>query len=543
MRLSATPSTPLAAGTPPRAEEDTGLLGVIEPVLLSERVPGEMLPLPRVLRAQDLTVLCLIAVFLITNVSLLAGAGGAAFLFFGLGFLFFLIPSALVCAQLYRLFPGEGAVYLWAQKAFGNFWDMLLGFFCHWWAGAFGLIVEVGAIVTYLQALNPSWLQEPWQQGMVQIVALLLALALCAVGQQQLQKLINTVFLGYLTLIVLIGLAGLVWLLSGHPAQGDFTSQGWQITKANLPLFATVILSLLGMEVPLNLGGELTRRREGRRYLLWATIITIVGYFIATFGILVVLPPQDATSPALLGEVFTSAFGATLGGILGKLTDVVLVIYFLCATAAFNLMFARLLVVTGVDLRAPRSFRRLNGRGVPFQAMAFQVAFNVVIVAILFFLVPQLTAGNPIEAFVVFLITINGAGVVWELAMVGLFLSGIVLFVRYQRQLNGRWIAPPLVMYAAAVAGLLASCAAIFTIFFAGSPLPDALGNDQWVYFVALVVLGSLALGAIWAFLAPEPEDVIGLLAHQQARPDEALPGQPLVRVSPPASRQPPLVR
>ncbi len=341
----------------------------------------------------------------------------------------------------------------------------------------------------------------------------------------------------------MIGLAGLVWLLGGHVAQGDFTSQGWQISKANLPLFATVILSLLGMEVPLNLGGELTHRREGRRYLLWATVITIVGYFIAIFGILVVLPPQDATNPALLGEVFSSAFGATVGGFLSKLTDVLLVVYFLIATAAFNLMFARLLVVAGVDLRAPRSFRRLNQNGVPFRAMAFQVAFNIVIVSILFFLVPQLTAGNPIEAFVVFLITINGAGVVWELAMVGLFLSAIVLFVRYQRQLNGRWIAPPLVMYAAAVAGLLASCAAIFTIFFAGSPLPEALGNDQWVYFVGLVVLGSLAFGAIWAFLAPEPEDVIGLLALEQPRLDQAGSEQRLVRVTPPPPQQSHLVR
>ncbi len=182
MKAFSTPSLPIAAEAPLPVEVENGLLGAIEPVLLSERVPGEMLPIPRVLRAQDLTVLALIAVFLITNVSLLAGAGGAAFVFFGLGFLFFLIPSALVCAQLYRLFPGEGAVYLWAQKAFGNFWDMLLGFFCHWWAGAFGLIVEVGAVVTYLQALNPSWLQEPWQQGMVQIVALLVALGVVRVG-------------------------------------------------------------------------------------------------------------------------------------------------------------------------------------------------------------------------------------------------------------------------------------------------------------------------------------------------------------------------
>jgi len=45
-----------------------------------------------------------------------------------------------------------------------------------------------------------------------------------------------------------------------------------------------------------------------------------------------------------------------------------------------NLMFARLLVVTDVDVRAPRSLRHLNQSGVPFGAVTFQVAFTVEIV-------------------------------------------------------------------------------------------------------------------------------------------------------------------
>jgi hypothetical protein len=92
------------------------------------------------------------------------------------------------------------------------------------------------------------------------------------------------------------------------------------------------------------------------------------------------------------------------------------------------------------------------------------------------------------------------------------------------------------------VAGLLASCAAIFTNLFAGSALPCAPGNDQWVYCVALVVLGSLALGAIWSFLAPESEDVISLLPSSrppsQMKPDETVAGQPHVRVTSPPVQQ-----
>src|SRR5947207_128719 len=59
--------------------------------------------LPQVMTTRDMTVLCLFSVLLVSNVPLIAGAGAAGYLYWLLGFLTFLIPSALICAQLYRL--------------------------------------------------------------------------------------------------------------------------------------------------------------------------------------------------------------------------------------------------------------------------------------------------------------------------------------------------------------------------------------------------------------------------------------------------------
>jgi amino acid transporter len=492
------------------APDDEGLLGLVQPVLPSEGLATPATPLSRGLRARDLTTLALIAVLLVTNVSLLAGAGGAAFVYLLFGIIGFLLPSALVCAQLYRLFPGEGGVYLWANKAFGSFWDMLIGFFCHWWPGAFGLVVEVGAVVTYLQAINPTWLASPWQAGVVEIAVLLLVLPLCALAQAQIQRLLNLILVCYLGVIALLGLAGVVWMLSGHLPQGDFSPQGWQVTRANLPLFATVILSLLGLEVPLNLGGEVAHRAEARRYLLWGVAITIVGYLIATFAIITVLPPQDAINPAAIGELLQLAFGRGAGGVLGFVVNLFLVGYFVCAAVVFNLMFARLLFVVSVDWRAPFGLHRLNRERVPFRAMVLQVGFSLVFLVILFLIVPALFPSNPGESFLVFLVTINGLGVVWELGMIGLFASGLVIFARHRRQLEAHLVAPPFLLSLAAALGAGSSILAIILIFIAGSPLPGELSNEQWFYWVALVVLGSLALGALLAFMMPEAEDASG---------------------------------
>jgi glutamate:GABA antiporter len=472
--------------------------------------------LPQVMTTRDMTVLCLFSVLLVSNVPLIAGAGAAGYLYWLLGFLTFLIPSALICAQLYRLFPGEGAVYLWANKAFGSFWDTFIGLFCNWFPGALGLTIEAGAVITYIQALNSNWLTLPWQQGIAEILVLVTAQCLCLFRQRLLQNILNVVFFAYSSCFILLGFAGLIWIGSGHAPQADFSAHAWQLGPTNWPFFALVIVSLLGMAVPLNMGAELVNQQVGRRYLTWGVIITVVGYLFATFGILTVLPPKDLLNPAFIAEVLTLAFGPIVGAFLGVMIQVILVIYFVCATAAFNTMFARLLVVAGVDRRLPLSIQRLNSRRVPFNATMLQTALNVVFVAVIFFLAPTFAPSNQSLSFVVFFITINGASVIWYIAMIGLFLCGILLCTRYSHRLVGKWIAPPAVLYITAVLGIASSGIAIYSTFFAGSPIPQVLNNADWVYYLLLVVLSSLAVGAAYSFLVPETEDLVALISAQK---------------------------
>jgi len=488
--------------------------GVAAPILPSAQLPEGWLP--RVLRGRDLMVLCLFAVLLVTNVPLIAGAGGAAFLYWGLGFVAFLIPSALVCAQLYRLFPGEGAVYLWANRAFGSFWDAFLGLFCNWWPGAIGLTIEAGACITSIQALNANWLQVPWQQGLAEIGALLLAQALCLLGRRTLHALFNTVFAAYLVMFLLLGLAGLIFAASGHHVQGDFSARGWQIQPANYPVFATVIVSLLGMAVPLNLGAEVVQRKNASKYLVAGTLITMGVYLLATFAVVVILPPGDLANPAFLTEIFSQTFGPFLGTVLGDGNYIILVIYFICAIAAFNSMFARLLLVAGIDRRLPAAMRRLNAHRVPFNATMVQTLFNVVFVAIVFLIAPAFAPSIQGLSFAVFLVTINGASTVWNIAMIGLFLCGMILFARYARHLAGNWVIPPFFLYLACLAGIAAASFAMYSTFFAGSPLPQLLNNADWFYWVLLVTLGSLAVGAAYSFLVPEAEDLVILTGGKE---------------------------
>src|SRR3954454_22477072 len=91
-----------------------------ERLMISERVAPGMLP--RVLNSFDMTIIFVAIVLFIVSASSVQPAGQSAFTYWVLGFLAFLIPGALVTAQLGQMFPQEGSLYVWTQKALGPFW-------------------------------------------------------------------------------------------------------------------------------------------------------------------------------------------------------------------------------------------------------------------------------------------------------------------------------------------------------------------------------------------------------------------------------------
>lgn len=121
-------------------------MAAVEPAasgeLLSERVAGGILP--KVLNSFDMVAIFAAIVLFITNAAVIQTAGPTAFGWWILGFLAFLIPSAIVTGQLGVMFPGEGSIYLWTHKAFGAFWGFFAGF-CAWWPGVL-VMVATGTI-------------------------------------------------------------------------------------------------------------------------------------------------------------------------------------------------------------------------------------------------------------------------------------------------------------------------------------------------------------------------------------------------------------
>jgi glutamate:GABA antiporter len=116
-----------------------------ERVTVSERIAPGMLP--RALSSVDMSIIFLAIVLFIVQASVIQPAGPAAFTYWILGFLAFLIPGAFVTAQLGQMFPQEGSLYVRTQKALGPFWGFFAGF-CAWWPGVLVMVATAPSSTT-----------------------------------------------------------------------------------------------------------------------------------------------------------------------------------------------------------------------------------------------------------------------------------------------------------------------------------------------------------------------------------------------------------
>ena len=173
--------------------------------------------LPAVLGTRDLTVLMLLIVLFIANTTGVQFGGLGAFVYWVLGLFTFLIPCAYVTQWLARRFPGQGAPYLWATHILGPRWSFFSAF-CAWLPGVLAVVLAIESGFIFIQYLTPTWFTTPGQQGLAIVAILLVLTVIACLPLRWLKHILLVVALLYLSVFILLGIAGGWWLLSGHQA-------------------------------------------------------------------------------------------------------------------------------------------------------------------------------------------------------------------------------------------------------------------------------------------------------------------------------------
>src|SRR6266545_5595117 len=181
-----------------------------ERAMVSEEVAPVLLT--RTLTSFDLVVIFIGIVLFIVNSAGFQFAGPSAFIYLLLAYATFLIPGAFVTAQLGRMFPQEGSIYVWTQKALGPFWGFFAGFVA-WWPGILVMVATGDAVVTLWQFVDRGGLPKAWQQGLVILAVLWFSAFMSMLRLRMTQSYANWAVVFYGAAIFVIGLAGILWLI------------------------------------------------------------------------------------------------------------------------------------------------------------------------------------------------------------------------------------------------------------------------------------------------------------------------------------------
>jgi glutamate:GABA antiporter len=494
-------------------------MATVEPAerdeLLSERVAGGILP--KVLNSFDMVAIFVAIVLFITNAAVIQSAGPTAFGWWILGFLAFLIPGAIVTGQLGLMFPGEGSIYLWTHKAFGAFWGFFAGF-CAWWPGVLVMVATGTITLGYLGYLFPGTVGSLsiQVQGLLIVGFIVLSAVLAVLRFRVTQNIVNVVFVLYGLAIALMLVGGIVHLAGGHPAATNPVDLGaWSpsrdtgINFTNWTFFGLVVLALLGVEVPLNMGVEIRETRAITRYLFWGSLAVMAAYLAATWAVMVTVPPADGQSAQI--TAIAEAVKIGLGAFWGDLVALILAAFFLFITVVYNYSFARLIFVSGLDRRLPRAMSHVNANKVPDVAVWVQTVVAALFTLLAFVVLPTASSGDAAVDVQTRIYDVLQAAVtvIWCVSMVVLFVDVLIIVRRYAAEFEARRLAPSAVFWVCSVVGALAALVGIVSTL-SGSWTP-LISNDagtlsllgakiaygSWFYWVAGIAVASMVIGAL----------------------------------------------
>jgi amino acid transporter len=481
--------------------------GVWRDQLLSEEYVVKTMP--QIAGTLDLTATFVLIIFFITNVASAVQGGAGTFVFWIVGGITFFIPCVIASAQLGHMFPHEGSLYNWTHRAFGGYWSFFVAF-CAWFPCILLMITAADVVVGYLQGLNPNWLVPPWQQGLV----LLLIIALSGVmAIQRLRTVLNivkvTLGLAFLA-VLLVGIAGVVWLLQGHHAVASFrTASDWGFAwnpqgYYTLALFGFITQAYLGIEVPLNIGGEMVGRHVVTRHLLWGTVLVFVGYFVATFGVLIVLGTTQSGNPFAL----VATVDAALGKGVGNIAAILIMLNFVVTPCVYNYAYARLLLVGGIDQRLPARIARLSKYRVPANAIIFQTIVAIVFTVVLYIVAPSFT--NEANAATlnsdVYNVVISASTLVWAISTAFLFINLAKFYFNDRQAFRKQLIFPMPVLWTCIVLGT-ATCIVSIVGTLLYSLIPQQIDNNHWWIIVGGITFVCIVVAAIGSMLASSEAD------------------------------------
>ena len=320
--------------------------------------------MPRALGRWDLVLLKVVAVVNINNVPPVAVYGWASLGLWGLAFVTFFIPEAVAVLTLSRRYPGEGGIYLWTRREFGEAHGFLSGW-CYWTNNLFyvpvllvymaGIFAFAGGEARAAELVNQKLFVGAVSFGWLALIAVANIRGL-AVGKW----IQNIGGLGaFLSVALVLAAAVAAWTAGVGAHAPAITGVSWEMTTS----FAVMCNALVGIELASTMGDEIRNpARDLGPAIAIAGAVSIASYLLVTGAVLTLVPVERlGVIQGVMQAVGAGANAAHVGWIVVPLAIVMGVATGGAASAWFA-GSSRIPFVAGLTSALPPSLGRVHPR-------------------------------------------------------------------------------------------------------------------------------------------------------------------------------------
>lgn len=349
----------------------------------------ERAQLKRVLGRFDLVLLFVVAITNLNVVPAVAAQGAATIWLWLLALLLFFWPQGVAVIELAERYPGEGGVYLWAKKGFGDFHGFIAGW-CYWTNNVFyvpTVIFYLVGVAGYVGGESMRSLADNKTYTLVASLLLLAALLAVNVRGLGVGKWLNNLG-GIGTTIacaILIGLGAHAFFVRGaRIPMAELVPNHFDWTL--ISSFGVICFALVGLELASVMGDEI---RDPLRTLppavVWGGVLSGLLYVGATLSVLVAVPRDEiGVVQGVMQAVSRMSENASVPWLLAPLAAVLTVSIAGIASAWFG-GSARIPFVAGLDNYLPSALGRVHPRfGTPYVALATHATASGVMIALSF---------------------------------------------------------------------------------------------------------------------------------------------------------------
>ncbi len=265
----------------------------------------------RVLSVFTLAMINVAMIASLRGLPTMAEYGLTAAFFFVAAALVFLVPTALVSAELATGWPKRGGVYVWVKEALGARWGFL-AIWLQWFQNVIWYPTVLSfAAATFAFVISPALANNRFY-ALAVILAVYWGATLVNFRGMKTSGWISTVGVIGGTLVpgALIITLGIVWLALGNPSQVQFSGAAFvpDLSKmSSIVLAASTLLFFAGMEVSATHAQEVKNpQRDYPRAIFIATLVVLVVFVLGTLSIAVVVPREKISLVAGLMQAFTA---------------------------------------------------------------------------------------------------------------------------------------------------------------------------------------------------------------------------------------------